>query len=96
MASNVQQVAAIVAAATTIQVISTVNQHKDPIPNFVGGAVFFVMLVILGAILGGRYDVPKLIAGVTLLGVVLAKGWPLFQNVNKLIVGVQTAPTKTK
>jgi len=54
------------------------------------------MLVALGAILGGRYEVSKLIAGVTLLAVILAKGWPLFQNVNKLLVGVQTAPTKTK
>jgi hypothetical protein len=83
-------VAGLVAGATTIQVISQVQNGKDPVPNIITAGIFLGALIGLGALLGGRYEIPKLIAGVTLLAVILGKGYPLLVNVNKLILGAQT------
>ena len=88
--SDAGNVAGLVAGATTITVISQVQNGKDPIPNIITAAVFLGALIALGALLGGRYEIPKLIAGVTLLAVILGKGYPLLVNVNKLILGAQT------
>ena len=83
-------VAGLVAGATTIQVISQVQNGKDPVPNIITAGIFLGALIGLGALLGGRYEIPKLIAAVTLLAVILGKGYPLLVNVNKLILGAQT------
>ena len=90
--SDAGSVAGLVAGATAIQVISVVQSGKDPVPNIITAGVFLGALIGLGALLGGRYEIPKLIAAVTLLAVILGKGYPLLVNVNKLILGAQTQP----
>lgn len=90
--SDAGTVAGLVAGSTAIQVISVVQAGKDPVPNIITAGVFLGALIALGALLGGRYEISKLIAAVTLLAVVLSKGYPLLVNVNKLILGAQTQP----
>jgi alpha-beta hydrolase superfamily lysophospholipase len=89
--SDAGSVAGLVAGATAIQVVSQVQAGRDPVPNIITAGVFLGALIALGALLGGRYEIPKLIAGVTLLAVILGKGYPLLVNVNKLILGAQTS-----
>lgn len=87
------QLAGIVGTATAIQVTYTLSKGGDPVPNIVTGGIFLVLLIVLGYAFGGNYSIPKAIAGVTLLAVILGKGVTILQQVNKLLTGFAT-PTK--
>jgi hypothetical protein len=83
----------LVATATTIQVVYTLSKGGDPVPNIITAGVFLLMLVILGYALGGNSSIPKAIAGVTLLAVILGRGYPVILQVNKFLNGFAVSPT---
>lgn len=86
-------VAALVGTATAIQVTYVISKGGDPVPNIVTGGLFLFLLILLGYALGGNYSIPKGIAILTLLAVILGRGYPILQQFNKLLIGF-TTPTR--
>ena len=92
MASDLQQVAGLVGASAAINAGYQVSVKGDPVPGLVASVIYFIMLAGLSAAFG-RYDLAKIVAGTTLLAVVLYRAMPLLIGAQKLIVGVQTKPS---
>jgi hypothetical protein len=93
--SDVGKLAGIVGAGTAINASYRVSEKNDPIPTLFGGFVYFVLLAGLGAAMG-RYDLVKTIAGVSLFAMILYRGIPVLNLINKFVTGLQTKPTTKK
>jgi hypothetical protein len=93
--SEVGKLAGIVGAGSLLNASYHVSTKTDPIPSLLGGFVYFVILAGLGAAMG-RYDLVKTIAGVALFGMILYRGIPILNLINKFVTGIQTPPTKKK
>jgi hypothetical protein len=93
--SDIKTLAGITGAGVALNATYHISNKQDPVPSIIAGVVFFGLLAGIGAA-SGRYDFVKIIAGVSLLGVVLLRGAGVITLINKFLVGVQTAPTKQK
>lgn len=95
MASELVKVATTLGAATAINTSYQITKGIDPVPSIVTAGIFFGLLAAVSAPFGDKgYRAAKLFASVILFAVILGRGYPLFQQIQKLIGGLNTPVRK--
>ena len=97
MASEVTKIAGLLGGATAINTTYQISKGQDPVPSIVTAGLFFALLAGVGSLGGERgLRVAKILASVILLGVVLGRGYSLFENINKFVGGLTATSTAPK
>ena len=94
MASDIAKIGGAIGAATAINTSYQISKGVDPVPSLVTSGIFFALLAGGSSLFGtGGQRVGKYFAYLILLAVVLGRGYPLLENVGKLVGGLTVKPT---
>lgn len=95
MAGDVGKIGGAIGAATAINTSYQISKGVDPVPSLVTAGIFFALLVGGSSLFGaGGQRVGKWFAYLILLAVILGRGYPLLENVGKLVGGLTVTPKK--
>jgi len=96
MASDLGKIGGAIGAATAINTSYQISKGIDPVPSLVTAGIFFGLLAGGSSLFGsGGQRVGKYFAYLILLAVVLGRGYPLLENVGKLVGGLSVTPKTT-
>lgn len=90
--SDITQLGLYVGSTAVINSSYQIANKQDPVPGLIGAGVLFGLLTFGSLIAGGRFEIAKAIALVTLLAALLYRGLPLLTALQNLITGAQTIP----
>ena len=93
MASDLGKIGGALGAATAINTSYQISKGIDPVPSVVTAGILFGLVAGGSSLFGnGGQRVGKYFAYLILLAVILGRGYPLLQSIQKLTAGLTVSP----
>ena len=93
MANDLGKIGVAIGSATAINTSYQISKGIDPVPSLVTAGIFFALVAGGSSLFGaGGQRVGKYFAYLILLAVILGRGYPVLENIGKLVGGLTVKP----